>query len=67
MRVGVAVRRSVNREGNVEAQFVGLACRDLDAIAGGDASNHDLCDAKRLQVRLKVGFVKAPGVFFVTA
>jgi hypothetical protein len=49
----VQVGHGVGREGDVEAELIGLARRDFDAIAGGDADDYDLRDSQRSQMGFK--------------
>lgn len=62
MGIGVQVSHGVGRQRDVEAELIGLACGDLDAIADGDADDDDLpspTPSNELQDQ-------APGVCFVT-
>ena len=48
--IKVHIGHGVDRKRNVEPVFVCLARCGLDADAGRDASDHNMCDAQSLQV-----------------
>jgi hypothetical protein len=54
--VSIAIRigHGIDREDDVEAEFVGVTRRRFDAYAGGDADDRDLRDAKAFQMGFEV-------------
>src|SRR5580704_4621648 len=55
MRLGTHVGHGVDGERDVEARLIGLPCRGFDTGAGGDAGDHHLRHAARLQLALEIG------------
>ena len=54
MGFGTQVRHGVGSKRDVEPQLAGMAGRRFYAEAGGDADDHHLRDARRLEVGIKV-------------
>jgi hypothetical protein len=55
MRVGIQVGHGVDRERDIEPEFMGLPRGGLDAGAGGDADHDDLRDVGLPEIFLEVG------------